>query len=267
MKRIAIFGVPRSGTSWLSQILNSCPDVAMRFQPLFSYGHKGKLSENSTLEDIYSFFDEILLSNDPFALQKTKHHKNYPVFNKSALPTHIAFKEVRYLNIIENLLISKVDIKIIGIVRNPLSVLASWTKAPKEFDPSWNLMSEWRYATLKNDNRPEEFYGFEKWKDSTINFINYKKKYPNKFLLVKYSDLIEDTIKTTKKVFKFCQLKLDEQVIQFIDASKSRFDFDDLYSVYRAKTSDVEWQNVLPVEIKNTIFSELNQTALEIFLN
>ena len=37
MKNVAIFGVPRSGTSWLGQIFNSSPMVAYRFQPLFSY--------------------------------------------------------------------------------------------------------------------------------------------------------------------------------------------------------------------------------------
>lgn len=55
MNKFAMFGVPRSGTSWLSQIFNSHPSIVMRFQPLFSFGHKGRLSENSSESDIALF--------------------------------------------------------------------------------------------------------------------------------------------------------------------------------------------------------------------
>ena len=37
---ISIHGVPRSGTSWLGQILDSSPKVRYKFQPLFSYAFK-----------------------------------------------------------------------------------------------------------------------------------------------------------------------------------------------------------------------------------
>ena len=40
MRHLALFGCPRSGTSWLGQIFNSAPDVAYRYQPLFSYEFK-----------------------------------------------------------------------------------------------------------------------------------------------------------------------------------------------------------------------------------
>ena len=36
-KVIAIFGMPRSGTSFLGQILDSSPSVAYRLEPIFSY--------------------------------------------------------------------------------------------------------------------------------------------------------------------------------------------------------------------------------------
>ena len=104
MNKIAIFGVPRSGTSWLSQILNSHPDVVLRFQPLFSYGHKGRLTAHSSAEQIRAFFEEILYTQDAYAAMTSEAQKNYPSFQKSALPTHIAFKETRYIHIIENIL-------------------------------------------------------------------------------------------------------------------------------------------------------------------
>ena len=75
MDKIAIFGVPRSGTTWLSQILNSHPDVALRFQPLFSYGHKGSLCEYSSVEEIRIFFEEIFCTQDAFTLMATEMQK------------------------------------------------------------------------------------------------------------------------------------------------------------------------------------------------
>ncbi|MGZ8933269.1 MAG: sulfotransferase family protein [Methylobacter sp.] len=265
MKKIGIFGTPRSGTSWLGHIFNSHPDVALRFQPLFSYGHKGSLSERSSAAEIRTFFDEILYTQDAFALMATEIQKNYPAFQKAFPPTHIVFKETRYLHIIENILTQCSEVKIIGIVRNPLAVLASWVLAPQEFNPAWNIHSEWRGAPSKNQNRPEEFYGFDKWKEIAEAFLRFKSQFPGQFLLVSYGELNKAPLDTIKKIFDFCGLNVCEQVQKFLIASKSRHD-PDPYSVFRAKASDDRWQDILPDEIAKKIMLELKNTPLAIFL-
>jgi len=58
MKKIALHSVPRSGSSWIGQILNSSPKVNYKFQPLFSYAFKGYLDENSSRERIDEFFEK-----------------------------------------------------------------------------------------------------------------------------------------------------------------------------------------------------------------
>ena len=45
------------------------------------------------------------------------------LFQKNDKPSVIAFKETRYLHIIENMLIKCGEVKLIGIIRNPLAVL------------------------------------------------------------------------------------------------------------------------------------------------
>jgi hypothetical protein len=265
MKKFGIFGTPRSGTTWLSQILNSHPAVALRFQPLFSYGHKGSLTERSSAEEIRKFFEEILCTQDAFALMATESQKSYPAFQKAVPPTHIVFKETRYLHIIENILTQCNEVKIIGIVRNPLSVLASWMSVPKEFSPEWNIISEWRSAPSKNQNRPEEFYGFDKWKETTEKFLRLKSQFRQQFLLVRYDELNRSPSDTTKTLLDFCGLKVCDQVQEFLLASKSRHDLDP-YSVFRAKASDDRWQDVLPDEIAKQIILELKHTPLNIFL-
>ncbi len=265
MDKIAIFGVPRSGTTWLSQIFNSHPDVALRFQPLFSYGHKGSLSAYSSAEEIQSFFEEILYSQDAFAMMTSEMQKDYPVFQKTDSPTHIVFKETRYLHVIENILTECSDVRIVGIVRNPLAVIASWILAPKEFNSEWDINSEWRSAPSKNQNRPEEFYGFDKWKEIAEVFLRLKNQFPKQFLLLSYDELNSLPLEATKKLFDFCGLNVSDEVQQFLIESKSRHD-PDPYSVYRANANDKCWQSTLPDNIVKQIMLELQNTPLDIFL-
>src|SRR5258705_10876641 len=91
---IGIHGVPRSGTSWLGQIFNSHPQVAFRFQPLFSYAFKSYLNLNSSKVEMDDFFERIFLSDDYFINMKDSEiHKNYPVFQKNPQPQVLMYKE------------------------------------------------------------------------------------------------------------------------------------------------------------------------------
>ena len=266
MDKIGIFGVPRSGTSWLAHIFNSHPDVALRFQPLFSYGHKGSLSEFSSEDDILVFFKNIFNSQDPFALMTSESQQNYPTFKKSNKLTHIVFKETQYLNLIKNILDKSKDVKIIGIVRNPLAVMASWVKAPKEFNPEWDFLREWRGAPGKNKNKPEMYYGFDQWRRAAKLFFQFEKLFPKQFLLINYKGLNCSTVDTVSKIFEFCNLKMCDQVHNFIRESKSRHD-PDPYSVFRANANDDSWKKTLPDNVVNEILTEMKNTQLENLFN
>ena len=120
-KRIAIHGVPRSGTTWLGEIINSSSNVKYKFQPLFSYELKDSLDKNSELVEIDDFFEKLEKMNSPFLDQEEAKKKGIiPVFEKNEI-THIVYKEVRYHHIIKNLLLKDSGIKIVGIIRNPLA--------------------------------------------------------------------------------------------------------------------------------------------------
>lgn len=264
MRKCAIFGVPRSGTSWLAQIINAHPAVIMRYQPLFSYTHKARLGRNSTVSEIEDFYNEILHTEDSFVLMQSELHKNYPKFRKITSPTHIFFKETRYLGIIENLLRQCDTIKIAGIVRNPLAVIASWMQAPREFEPDWDIREEWLLATQKNGNNPDEYYGFQKWKEVTSSFLRFDQLYPERFRLVRYDRLLKNTEDEAESLLRFFDLDCDPQVRDFIARSKSRHD-DDRYSVYRGRANDQHWHNILPSEVSKSILEELSTSGLSDF--
>ncbi len=265
LKKIAIHSVPRSGSTWLGSIFDSHPNVAYRFQPLFSYTHKNQLKKNFSLVDIDNFFSDILHTKDDFVLQKEAIEQNkVPSFEKGVL-THIVYKEVRYHNIIDNLLEKDADIKIIGLVRNPFSVINSWLQAPKEFkkDLGWKIEEEWKYAPKKNLNRDEEFNGYQKWKEATFMFLNFKKKYPNNFYLLNYDSLLKGNKSVVVDLFSFCNLDMPQQTLKFLKASSKKND-SDAYSVYKQKEADDKWQAELPPYIINEIkgdqeFKHLNK--------
>tara|TARA_R110002049_G_scaffold270669_2_gene447683 strand:+ start:3524 stop:4330 length:807 start_codon:yes stop_codon:yes gene_type:complete len=264
--KIGMFGVPRSGTSWLSQIFNSHPKVAFRYQPLFSYTHKGRLTENSTKEQISDFFDEILNSQDEYVMMKTESQKGNPTFLKDNNPSYVMFKETRYLQVVENILLRCSDVKIIGLVRNPLATMASWVKAPREFYPDWDVLDEWRFAPSKNQGKVEEYFGFEKWKQVATEFLSFQKEYPEQFCLVRYEELRENPLDKTKEIFQFCGLDSNTQVEEFLVQSRSKYDANP-YSVFRSKTTGDDWNEILPAVISDSIKSELSDSPLRIFLN
>ena len=267
MRRIAIHSVPRSGSSWLGQIFNSSSKTCFRFQPLFSYIFKGYLNENSSTDDIHSFFRKIFKSSDEFLLQTDKVEKGYyPSFLKDNNSTHIVYKEVRYHNIIRNMLSKDNDLIVYAIIRNPYAVINSFLESPKEFrrDLGWNEIQEWQFANKKNLNKPEEFFGYEKWKEVYFMFKDLEKDFNDRFCLIYYDNLLKHTNDEVARIFNFCDLDLSSQTIEFIKKSKSS-NIKEPYSVYKNKINDKSWMNNLSKEISSLISSDLKKSEITEF--
>jgi len=264
---VAIWGVPRSGTTWLGQIFNSSLNTIFRYQPLFSYAHKSQLSDKSTRDEIHSFMNDVTNTNDDFVLNglATKDEKKQLKFDKSYNPSHLVIKHVRYHNIIENLLQKCHNIKLLGIVRNPCGVINSWLGAPKEFDSSWNPLAEWRNADLKNRSKDEEFYGFEKWKETTLNFIAMAKIFPDKITVIRFESLVENPVHETANLFSFVGLPFDEQTEKFLHDCHRKNDNNE-YAVFKDKSVKDKWKTQLDQRIRDEIIADLKGTRLEKFL-
>lgn len=255
MQAIALFGAPRSGTSWLGQLFNSSPNVAYRFQPLFSYAFKGRLTEHSTPDEIQSFHNDLLDTDDDFVLQRRNiSGKDEGLRFKKEEITHLVWKEVRYHHIIENLL-STTDTKVIGIVRHPCAVINSWLNAPKEFDPQWDPLEEWRFAKKKNADKREEYNGYEKWKEVAFLYKMIGERYPHRCRIVTYEQLNGRTHETIQELFDFCAIPRNEQTELFIKESKSRNDTDP-YGVFKKQKRIDDWKGSLLREIESEILED-----------
>lgn len=262
MNKIAIFSVPRSGSTWLGQIFNSSPHVTYRFQPNFAYSFPEHLTENASRAEILNFYDRLLNTDDPFvnAEISISSRKNIQ-FDKQEIKA-LVFKETHYLHVIENLLENS-DTKVIGLVRSPFATINSWLNTPKEFHPGWNIEEEWVLAPSKNKGKKENYFGYQKWKEVTDLFFRLKDQYPERFLCVSYEDLLEDTKGQIKIIFDFCQLPFTKQTETFIEQASKKNE-EDPYSVFKKKSKDDQWKTSLPNFIKKEIledegFKELNK--------
>lgn len=262
MQKFAIHGLPRSGSTWIGEIFNSSPNVCYRYQPLFSYQLKSYLGDSSSRESIYNFFDKLNLVEDDFLNQSVKRNQHkLPTFKKNEI-THVCYKEVRYHNILPNMVSKAVDVKFIFIHRNPFSVIHSWLNAPREFraDLGWNPLEEWRYAKKKNLNRPEEFNGYEKWKEASLMFHHLAKQYPDRVKILRYDKLLENTVEHVHEIFDFVELDYTGQTDYFL--RRKQVPDGDAYSVRRSRQTDDKWQTKLHPDIIETIQNDLAGSVL-----
>ncbi len=263
---LIVAGVARSGTSWLGEIINSSPETAYRFQPLFSHAFKERVGINSSREEYEAFFRELYASQDPFLLQTDKRDAAiYPTFAKRAKPRCLALKKARYHYLHIRFLTHFENLKLLAIVRNPCAVLASWMSNPKEFPPGSDPWSEWRFGECKNQGRPENFFGFYRWREATNIFLDLQTQFPHRVRVVRYEDLVEQPFEVTESIYGFAGLEFGVQTKAFL-AECNRSHSESPYAVYKSKTVRDRWQQTLDPRIISDVGQELKGTRLEAFL-
>jgi hypothetical protein len=264
---VLIQGAPRSGTSWLGQIFASHPKVAYRYQPLFAYKFKDIIQPDSTKDEIQRFLRDLYdEEEDEFILQTRQQEQGlYPKFQKTGEPELLVIKMIRYHYLITTFLTKIENLKVIGIVRHPCGAINSWLKAPREFKPEWNKLAEWREAPSKNQGRGEEYFGFEKWKEVASMFLDLEEAQPDRFYLVRYEELVENTSSSTAKMFSFVGLEPAESVEKFIARSHST-EIEDPYAVFKKKDVKDRWVSELDPIIREAIFDDVGDTKLSRFL-
>lgn len=263
---LIIAGVARSGTSWLGEIINSSPDVAYRFQPLFSHAFKNRIGIDSPREAYESFLQEAYVSQDPFLLQTDKRIAGiYPTFAKHPEPSCLALKKARYHYLHIKFLAHFEQLKLLAIVRNPCAVLASWMANPKEFPPGSDPWAEWRLGHCKNQGLAENFFGFYKWRETTNIFLDLQAQYPNRVRLVRYEDLIENPRLVAGSIYDFARLEVGAQTEAFLAECNSSHS-ESPYAVYKSKSVRDRWRQTLDPRIIRDVHEELKDTRLETFL-
>ena len=257
--------MPRSGTSWISQIWDSHPNVRFRLSPLFSYAFKNAVNEDSTSQEWNNFLNKVCEARDDFMDQGYRRRDgDYPIFtNKSNTPSHLLIKDTRYHNLTEAFLENVLDSILLYIVRHPCGAINSWLNCSGEFPKQANPHDEWLTGNCRKTGK-EEFWGFKDWMTVTQQYLDMKERYPDRVLIIQYEDIVQKPIKKTENMFAFSGLKLHNQTIQFLDYSQD-FHNEREYSVFKNKNVIYRWKDELNVEIAKKIMNSLRGTRLEVF--
>lgn len=267
-KIILIHGTPRSGTTWLGQIVDSSPDIRYKYQPLFSNSFKDFIDTKSSKSRIKDFFHKVYYCEDDF-LDRTEekgkgYHENFT--NKEEYPPNLALKHVRYHYLLPHILKNINNVKVLCIIRNPCGTLNSWRKNPNEFrEIDGKFIEQWRFAQKRTEFRPEEYFGFHKWKEAVKIFLNLSEWYPEKVKILKYEDLVTNLHQEVTSIFSFLNIKIEKQTRDFLDKSTSHHNIND-YSVFKGNKRTDDWKDELNQEIINEIYQELENSEFEQFL-
>jgi hypothetical protein len=169
--------------------------------------------------------------------------------------------------LLPHLISNSPELKLILIIRNPLAVMNSWMNSPREFNPQWNPLTEWRKAELKNQNKSENYFGFDKWKEAALLFEDLYLQFPNRVRIVKYDDLLSNPSESVKSLFEFSGLGFTTSTENFIIKSRESEHVDDPNSVFRKKGKiDDGFKGRVPNEVIEGICEDLKGTKLEKYL-
>ncbi|CUH49829.1 Sulfotransferase domain protein [Ruegeria atlantica] len=257
--------MPRSGTTWLSQIFASSPDVRLKFCPLFSYEFKHALDASSSPDAWKTFFQNVYDTPSPFMdqdhLRKDGHVPEFP--SEGSAPDHLIIKSNRFHHLTSDLLQKVTDVKIIHLVRHPAATLHSWLTNPTEFPDGAEPLLQWRSGDCRKTD-VGEYWGFDDWKTVTLQALELERSYPDRFRIQRYDALKQRPLSEAQSLFHFLDISMGPDTVDFIEQSQSRHD-PSKRSVFKEPGPDTAWKSGLHANIIEDINSEIRHTPLQRF--
>jgi hypothetical protein len=261
---VFLLGMPRSGTTWLSQIFEHSPEVVMRLSPNYSYPLKNSLDAGSTYADWKAHLTAALNSDDAFMTQNWRRDKGeLEWIAKDEHVRQLMIKDTRFQELYLRGMHLLPSAMCLFIVRHPCGHLNSWRKS-KEFPPDAEFGAHWRSGACRKIDGPGEYWGFEDWKQLARQFLERESREPQRFRVFRYEDLVSRPLETTEMLFQFAGLPLSPEVTEFLERSQARHD-ENVFSVFRAPTVAESWRREFPSDIACEIMAELKGTDLERF--
>ncbi len=259
-----LLGMPRSGTTWLSQIFESSPDFLVRLSPNYSHPLKNQLDLHTSRDDWMSHLAAAAESDDPFMTQNWRRDTGELTTFASAEATarYLAIKDTRFHDLYQRAMEELDGAKLIYVVRHPAGVINSWWRS-EEFPPDADLGEEWRDGSCRKQG-PGEYWGFSDWCTITERYLDLEEAAPDRYRVFRYEDLVRDRVGIGTGLFAFVGCELQASTSAFLEESKARHD-SRTYSVFKDPSVADRWRSELPVEISEAIQSDLAGTRLARF--
>lgn len=263
---VVVAGAPRSGTSWLGQIIESSPQVAYRFQPFFAYATRDRVTADSSRSEWFDFLHRLYRSSDGFLTQEDKRDTGeYPEFPTQTWPEVLAFKTCRFQYLLPTLLRFFDNAKLVPIMRHPAAVINSWISTPSEFPEGSDIEREWRVGRCKNQGSESEFFGYYKWKELAHLYLDLQDRFPDRVFPIRYEQLVDDTKQLVSQLFQFLQLPITPATTRFVAACHQTHNGSP-FAVFKNRSVKDAWRSQLPKHIVDEIEDDLCGTRLEKYI-
>lgn len=259
---VFLLGMPRSGTTWLSQIFESAPQCVVRLSPPYAYDYRGRLDINSDGNEWCDVLRETINTKDPFLTQNWRRETGELTrFDKDLRQAdYIAVKDTRFHDLYISAMAKLPRARLIYIVRHPAATLASW-RSCKEFPSDANFEQEWRSGQCRKIEGDGEFWGFDDWLALTKSYFAAAKADPKRYLVVRYESLVTDARPTVERMFHFCGFDAPPETISFLEQSQSNHD-PRPYSVLKGRAEPNAWRKVFPEHILREVETETAAAGL-----
>lgn len=266
---LLLLGMPRSGTTWLSQAFESCPECIVRLSPLYAYAFRGRLNLDSAAGDWKAVLAGAMRSSDPFMTQNWRRETGeLPWFPEAPASDaqRLAIKDTRFFNLYLRSLEVLPASQIIYIVRNPVANLWSWYRSD-EFPLGLDafLAKEWRTGACRKADGPGEFWGLDDWREWTTRFLAAAEAMPERVKVVRYEHMVSEPEVTTRDMFNFADLQFGPATGSFLETSTARHD-ERGYSVFKSRDSCDDWRTTVPSALVDAVRGEIVGTPLEVYL-
>ena len=261
-----LLGMPRSGTTWLSQIFESSPDFIVRLSPNYSCPLKNHLSLDSSGDEWISSLTAAVNTHDEFMTQNFRRATGeLSTFPPRSIQTvkRLAIKDTRFHDLYQRYMELFGEAQVIYLVRHPGGVLNSWWRS-KEFPANATFADEWRGGKCRKIEGPGEYWGFDDWRNLTTQYLALEEQAPERFRVCRYEELVRNREQVTSELFEFAGCTLHSETRAFLQDSQSRHD-DRTYAVFKSPSVADRWRSELPEDIQKTIRAELAGTPLEEF--
>lgn len=259
---VFLLGMPRSGTTWLSQIFESAPDVVVRLSPPYSFDYRQTLGLGSGPDAWRAVLRGATDSDDKFLTQNWRRETGeLPDFgDEKTSATRLAIKDTRFHALYAAGMTALPAARTIYLVRNPAAVLWSWRNC-KEFPADADFREQWRSGACRKREGDGEYWGFADWLTLTTAYQRLAEAEPNRYLIVRYEQLVTNALATARQMFDFCDLPLRQRTVEFIRSSQSSFD-PRPYSVFKGQGLRDDWREELPADIYSAIAQETRAAGL-----
>lgn len=282
---IFIFSSPRSGSTWLMEIINSQNNFKYVNEPLHTNRHKGYLtnikptwseiySSNTRKDQFLSFFRKINNNKLFVGQQKLKHiYKGEFDYNTNRK----VFKILRAKDLI-NVFENEFEITVVYLLRHPISVALSLVKEEMENRSNYYLNNDkymhnfftqdqidFSYNILENGSKFEE--RILQWcleNVPPLKFLDSKK-----WLIVSYEDLVVNERETIEKLYDQLNLNdLDSMFKQIKKPSRTTANkkSEELINKRNKESLIKKWEKEITVMERKKAFQILNKFEIDIYI-